>query len=202
MFKKALALLLSLLMLLSAYGAVAEDLTRPYEDPAGVFTFTYSDQFIQVDRSNIDRRMSEAEKWGDVDQLQILQQLEQTIRSNNVILLLSYDLKTKIEITPFHVGRSLTNEYLLNLSEKLREKLPELYPTVVIKGEPTVANSNGISISPTGYQYQQEDGWLYCAESFVSIGNELLVVGLFSSNPIDEEIASVYTNLILSLQLV
>ena len=134
--KKWFMILLCALLCLPLLAA-AEDVQYDwYDDPAGRFSFAYPATWTVVSRENIEATLDEAEKLDDEAFVATLQSIREQVSMADMVMVMSDNLTSNINMMPQEVGMELTGEMLLELGAQLQTMLTEQMPGIKFPLDP------------------------------------------------------------------
>lgn len=179
--KKWFAMLLCALLCLPLL-AVAEDAQYEwYDDPAGRFSFAYPATWTVVSRENMEATMDEAAKLDDEDFLAALENVRDSVLVSDMVMVMSDNLTTNINMIPQEVGMEATDEVLLELGAQLQTMLAQQAPNIEYPRDPYLIDlGNGSKALAVEYTWTVAGFEIYGVQTMHTRGTTLYTITLTS----------------------
>ena len=125
MMKRMLSLVLALMMLILPCASMAEQNYKVYSDPAGRFSFCYPFDWTLLSKDTIDELFEIAKTQGDEEYQAVIEQAYPQIEATGMIMLMSEDMTSNINVVLQPVGMEGSPELLMAISDMLCSQLQQ-----------------------------------------------------------------------------
>ena len=125
MMKRMLSLVLALMMLILPCASMAEQNYKVYSDPAGCFSFCYPFDWTLLSKDTIDELFEIAKTQGDEEYQAVIEQAYPQIDATGMIMLMSEDMTSNINVVMQPVGMEGSPELLMGISDMLCSQLQQ-----------------------------------------------------------------------------
>ena len=173
----ALAMVPALCMAEAAEDTSAENYLS-YSDPDGIYGFMYPSGYTVMDRDTITNVMDSAAKMDDEQLSSLATQYKDLIVNSNIVMLLSADMSTNINIVTQDVGVEMTPEQLLEQSPALESTLTSQISGLTITQSGQILEADTIRPLIIMYEYELAGKKLSAAQAYLCIGTRLFCATL------------------------
>ena len=183
--KKLLTLVLCLtLCALPMLGVAEAAIYDDYEtavDPAGLYTFFYPSAYTLLDKDTIGTLMDSI--GTDTDIGKVIEQNRDAIENSNMVMLMSADMTSNINIIAQDVGMSLTPEQLLASADSFVAQLKSSLPGLEITEQPSILDSDE-TFKPMvlGYKYDANGNTINGYQGYFSLNTMFFCVTITGVN--------------------
>lgn len=182
MTKKLLCLIATLLLLLTPLLATAETAAAIYEDVDGRFTFSYPESWILLDKETIDVLLAAAGGVDDANFQQQLESMKPQIEQLGMIMLMSEDLGTNINLILQEVGVELTGVLLEAMAPSISQQLSAALSGLTITSEPALIEVGDAQVLAAEYAYSVSGVDMAGMQVYLPAGTNLVILSMTASN--------------------
>ena len=170
--KKLLSLLLALMMLVLPMAGLAEEDFEIYVDPTDTYGFAYPNDWTLLSKETIAEVLSSVE-IEDEGFAALLQSLLPQIENTNMVMVLSPDLQSNINLVVTDLGGKLSASELMTQVPALQEMLKQQMPGIEFIDEAEIIETESYEYVLMGYVYELDGQSIVALQAFTSQGTSL-----------------------------